>query len=74
MKQSRSSRDWSFRIKDIIEAIENIEKYTSKMTLTQFKKNQLVIDAVIRNLEIIGEASNYIPKTIQSTNPTIPWV
>ena len=67
------SRDWSFRIKDIITAIENIEKYTAKMTFAKFKKNQLVIDAVIRNFEIIGEASNHIPKSIQSTHATIPW-
>jgi uncharacterized protein with HEPN domain len=73
MKPSRSSRDWSFRIKDILTAIENIEKYTAKMTFAQFKKNQLVIDAVIRNFEIIGEASNHIPKAIQSSHPTIPW-
>jgi uncharacterized protein with HEPN domain len=73
MKLSRSSRDWSFRVKDILGAIENIEKYTTKMTFAQFKKNQLVIDAVIRNFEIIGEASNHIPKTIQSSHPTIPW-
>ncbi len=73
MKQSRSSRDWSFRIKDILGAIENIEKYTAKMTFARFKKNQLVIDAVIRNFEIIGEASNHIPKAIQSAHPAIPW-
>jgi len=73
MKQSKSSRDWSFRIKDILKAIENIEKYTAKMTFAKFKKNQLVIDAVIRNFEIIGEASNHIPKSIQSAYPDIPW-
>lgn len=73
MKQSKSSRDWSFRIKDILRAIENIEKYTARMTFARFKKNQLVIDAVIRNFEIIGEASNHIPKTIQSAYPSIPW-
>ena len=73
MKQSKSSRDWSFRIKDVLTAIENIEKYTAKMTFAKFKKNQLVVDAVIRNFEIIGEASNHIPKSIQSSHPTIPW-
>jgi uncharacterized protein with HEPN domain len=73
MKQNRSSRDWSFRIKDILQAIENIEKYTAKMTFLQFKKNQLVMDAVIRNFEIIGEASNHIPKAIQTAHPSIPW-
>ena len=73
MKQSKSSRDWSFRIKDILNSIEKIEQYIENMNLTEFKKNQLVIDAVIRNFEIIGEASNHIPKSIQSAHPTIPW-
>lgn len=43
------------------------------MTAAQFKKNQLVIDAVIRNFEIIGEASNSIPLVIQRKYPDVPW-
>lgn len=43
------------------------------MTATEFKKNELVIDAVIRNFEIIGEASNSVPLVIQSAHPHIPW-
>ena len=50
-----SSREWVFRIRDILEAIEKVERYAEDMTLTQFKKNELVMDAVIRNFEIIGE-------------------
>lgn len=73
MKQSKFSRDWSFRIKDILHAIDKIEHYTKDMTASEFKKNELVIDAVIRNFEIIGEASNGIPLTIQNTHPYIPW-
>lgn len=73
MKPSKSSRDWSFRVKDILQAIDRIEQYINGMTAFQFKKNQLVIDAVIRNFEIIGEASNSIPLTIQRAHPHIPW-
>lgn len=43
------------------------------MTVSEFKKNQLVIDAVVRNFEIIGEASNHIPHSIQHTHSHIPW-
>jgi uncharacterized protein with HEPN domain len=42
------------------------------MTVTEFMKNELIIDAVIRNFEIIGEASNSIPFTVQQANPYIP--
>jgi len=43
------------------------------MSISEFKKNELVIDAVIRNFEIIGEASNSIPLTVQQAHPNIPW-
>ena len=43
------------------------------MTVTEFKKNELVQDAVIRNFEVIGEASNNIPLQFQSSHPDIPW-
>jgi len=38
-----------------------------------FSKNYLVVDAVVRNLEIIGEASNKIPEDIKNKYPQIPW-
>ena len=73
MKPNKSSRDWSFRIKDILHAIGKIEQYTKNMTLSEFKKNDLVLDAVIRNFVIIGEASNNIPIVVQEAYPDIPW-
>lgn len=73
MKPSKSSREWSYRLNDILQAINHIESYIDSMTFAEFKKNQLVIDAVIRNFEIIGEASNYIPKNIKLSHPEIMW-
>lgn len=73
MKLNKSSRDWPFRIKDILQAIDSIEEYTKNMTASDFKKNNLVVDAVIRNFEIIGEASVHIPDTFRSNYPDIPW-
>ncbi len=43
------------------------------MTASEFKKNELVIDAVIRNFEVIGEASNSVPLIVQRAHPHIPW-
>lgn len=43
------------------------------MTLSEFKKNELVIDAVIRNFEIIGEASNSVPLVVQNAHLDVPW-
>lgn len=68
-----SSRDWLFRIQDIINAIEKIERYLKKSSLAEFRKNDLVSDAIIRNFEIIGEASKNIPEVIRKAYPGIPW-
>ena len=67
-----SSRDWVFRIQDILMAIEKIETYIEAMSASQFKKTNLVIDAVIRNLEVIGEASKSIPINIRRLYPDVP--
>lgn len=73
MKQDKSSRDWILRIRDILDSIAKIEQYTQNMTLLEFRKNDLVIDAVVRNFEIIGEASKCIPVSVQHAYPHIPW-
>ena len=73
MKPSKSSREWPFRIKDILQAISNIEQYTENMTSFEFKKNKLVLDAVIRNFEIIGEASVHVPLAFRDAHPDAPW-
>lgn len=43
------------------------------MTFAEFEKNRMVLDAVIRNFEIIGEAGNHIPTSVQDRYPQIPW-
>ena len=68
-----SSREWVFRIQDILKAIEKIERFTDGMTLTQFEKNEMMIDAVVRNLEVIGEASKSVPVAVKRSNADIPW-
>lgn len=73
MKPNKFSRDWSFRIKDIIKAITKIEQYLDQMTFSEFKKNEMAIDAVVRNFEIIGEAANNIPDDVENANPQVPW-
>ena len=73
MKQSMSSRDWRFRIQDILKAIQKIEAYVEGITASQFKDNELIIDAVVRNLEIIGEASKSISPATRRLYPDIPW-
>jgi uncharacterized protein with HEPN domain len=52
-----SKRDWKLLLEDILEAAVKIEHYTKKLTHDDFIKNSMVVVAVVRNLEIIGEAA-----------------
>ncbi len=60
-------------IEDILEAMEKIERSTKGSTYEQFVKNEILVDAVIRNLEVIGEASNNIPEEVREKYSQIPW-
>ena len=68
-----SKRNEKLYIHDILEAIKNIENYTKKISFNKFAHSQIIIDAVVRNFEIIGEAAkNLSPKT-KSSHSDIPW-
>jgi uncharacterized protein with HEPN domain len=54
-------RDFQVYIEDIIIAINSIEEYTAKQTYEEFVKDRKTVDAVVRNFEIIGEATKHIP-------------
>jgi len=66
-------RDYRLFLEDILMSIQKIEKYTANLTFETFSENDLVIDAVIRNLEIIGEAVKKLPKEIRKRYSDIPW-
>jgi uncharacterized protein with HEPN domain len=66
-------RDDSVYLKHIRDAIMMIEEYTEGIDKLSFLKNTLVQDAVIRQIEIIGEASKRLSDTIRENTPNIPW-
>lgn len=68
-----SSREWLFRLEDILEALERIQRYSVGLDLQQFATDQRTFDAVIRNLQIIGEAARHIPNSILQQYPDVPW-
>lgn len=68
-----SKRDLKLFLFDILEAIEKIENYTKDLSFEDFTKNEMVIDAVVRNLEIIGEATKNIPDDTRLRYSNIPW-
>ncbi len=60
-------------LEHILEAISKIENFVNGLTKFDFDKNVLIQDAVIRNFEIIGEATKRISKQFTQSHPEIPW-
>ena len=66
-------RDYKVYLEDIIEAIAKIERYVANLTFEEFSREEIVIDATIRNFEIIGEAVKRIPENIKQKYPQVEW-
>ncbi len=66
-------RNWRLRIEDILEAIRKTQRYVSGLSFDTFCGDDQVIDAVVRNLEVIGEAARHIPPEIELRYPDVPW-
>jgi uncharacterized protein with HEPN domain len=60
-------------IEHILLCIDKIQEYTKNLTVQEFNNNELIQDAVIRNIEIIGEATKKISKDLKSQYREIPW-
>jgi uncharacterized protein with HEPN domain len=65
-------RDWNF-LNDIREAIQRILTYTAGLTYQQFMEDIKTQDAVVRNLEIIGEAAKNLSANLRKSHPGVPW-
>ena len=68
-----SKREIDLYISDITESSKKIKKYIKGLTFADFKKDGKTLDAVIRNLEVIGEAAYNLPKEFKKKYPEIPW-
>ncbi|MDC8001907.1 DUF86 domain-containing protein [Aequorivita todarodis] len=70
---NRAKRDDLVFLEDILECIKKINEYIEGVSRQDFEANDEKQDAVIRRLEIIGEAVKNISTTIRNQNSTIPW-
>jgi len=68
--RNQDYRDYIF---DIIESIDDIESFINAMSFEDFLNDKKTINAVIRSIEIMGEAAKRIPESIRSRYPSIPW-
>jgi len=67
------SRSWKLFLRDILESAKKVVRYTQGMDFDSFVKNEMAYDAVLRNLEIIGEAAKHIPDEVRRRYPDIAW-
>ena len=68
-----SDRSTKLLLSDLLESIRKINLYTSSLDFNSFCKNELVIDAVIRNFEVIGEAASKLPRSFTLPHKNINW-
>ena len=66
-------RRYALYLEDILESVKNIMSYVGSISYDDFIKDRMRVDAVVRNLEIIGEASNKIPQEIKDKYPSVEW-
>jgi uncharacterized protein with HEPN domain len=66
-------RDWRFRVRDILAAVDAVASYTGGMTYEQFVADPRTRDAVVRNLMTMGESVRWIPDVVLGEHPQVPW-
>jgi len=67
------SREWRLYVDDMRQACRKILRYTRGLDLEGLRRDEKAYDAVVRNLEVIGEAAKHIPKNLRARMPSIEW-
>jgi len=66
-------RDYKIFLKDILESIEKIEGYKQDISFSNLTENHLVLDAILYNLQVIGEAAKHIPEDVRNKYNEVEW-
>ena len=67
------TRHVALYIKDILQNMRDAEQFIEGMTYEQFVDDKKTFNAVVRAIEVIGEAAKNVPPTIRARYPAIPW-
>jgi uncharacterized protein with HEPN domain len=66
-------RDLRDYLQDILEAVNDIDSFVADMSYEQFIKDKKTLNAVVRSIEIVGEASKRLPESLKVKNSELPW-
>jgi len=66
-------RDYRVYLDDMLEATGKIREYVAGLSLEGLKGDSKTLDAVVRNLEIIGEAAKKVPEEVRASTPDVEW-
>lgn len=67
------SRDYRLYLDDMLDACQRALRYAHGLTLDQLAADDLVRDAVVHNLQIIGEGANHLPDDLLARHPEVEW-
>lgn len=65
-------RDAELLVEDMLDALRKIDSYTAGMDHSAFLRDEKTVDAVVRNLEVLGEAARQIPDEFAAGHPDVP--
>jgi uncharacterized protein with HEPN domain len=66
-------RDYKVYLLDVLEAIANVAEFVGTMSRQEFAGDKKTLHAVVRNLEVIGEAIKALPPEVRTQHPQVPW-
>ena len=68
-----SEKAWRFYLEDMLRFAHKVQEYSEGLDQAAFEQDELRYDAILRNLELIGEAVTHIPPQVREQNAAIPW-
>jgi uncharacterized protein with HEPN domain len=69
----KTKRDHLDYLQNILSMIDKVEQFTADLSLEEFEENEMVHFAVIRAIEVMGEAAKHLPPEVRRKYPEVPW-
>jgi uncharacterized protein with HEPN domain len=66
-------RDYTDYLQDVLDSINDVKSFTEGMSFREFKRDKKTVNAVVRSIEVIGEASKRIPRALKAKHKVVPW-